>query len=196
MHAVTSYSKKSGHSRVPDPKVGQRALEAGADPNFSFHGSTPWEETLTGVLSQISLFEFEEEVEDSTTSWRRKWETDSKTWAKIMKIFLEHGASPIAMSKPHYGQPRRRALAIAQRFPAPLAVEGAEIKSMIGDVLARSRPRDYDQEILQQTMATPPDQNASKPIDESKASQQSVPVSSTTYGWVISWFSSSRKGRR
>jgi hypothetical protein len=71
-----------------------------------------------------------------------------------MKIFLEHGASSNAMSKPHYGQPRRMPWAIVQKFPAPVAVEAAELKSMIGDALVRSRPRDYDHEILQQAMAT------------------------------------------
>jgi hypothetical protein len=199
MHTVTCYSRKGARSRVPDPAVVERALEAGADPNFSFHGSTPWEETLTGAVAHISRAEFDEELQDPISSRGKKWKDDSKTWAYIMQTFVQHGANLEASSKQYYGQPRRKPLAIVQRFPASLASETNDLRRLIEHSSTKAAPRDYDSEIQQLEQATLRKQKQQKKIselgEEPKAVPEAAPAAISTYIWLISWLRPAKKSR-
>jgi len=197
MHTVTCYARPEARSRVPDVSVVELALEAGADPNFTFHGSTPWQETLTGALWHISRFEFDEELQDPIHPRGKKWETDSRTWADIMKIFIQHGASLDASSDQHYGQPRRKPLAIVRMFPDSLAPEADELRRLIEHSSAKAPPRDYDVEIQQLEQATTRKQKQSRKIEgpgeEARSVPEVAPAGNSTYSWMVSWLSPTKK---
>ncbi|EPE30296.1 P-loop containing nucleoside triphosphate hydrolase [Glarea lozoyensis ATCC 20868] len=192
MHNVTIYSRPRGfgESQVPDLAIVERTLTAGADPNFAYEGSSPWEEVLTGFLSHISRYEFDEELWDQNTFRGRQWMTDARKWCAIMKVFLDHGADCAALSKLHYGQQRRRPLAIVHKMPPSLASESRELVSMIHSSLNIPAPEKHS-----------PDQSG-VPSPENTEPKSAVKVQTSeraagglaTYSWVVSWLSGRKSG--
>lgn len=199
MHSVTCYSRKGARSRVPDIAVVQRALEAGADPNFSFHGSTPWQETLTGALWHISGYEFDEGLQDPTSLRGKRWESDSRTWAHIMKIFVRHGADLNASSDQHYGQPRRKPLAIVRMFPVSLAPEANELGRLIEHSSGEVAPRDYVREVWELPQPETKKQEQKKKMselgEELQKGPEAAPTTNSTFNWMISWLSPTKNRR-
>lgn len=61
-------------------------LGKGADPNWSYKGTTVWEYTL-----QFAIYA----EKTSGTAWKSK--AFSITWLHVFKTFLEHGADPAAV---------------------------------------------------------------------------------------------------
>jgi hypothetical protein len=180
-HNVTTYSRprKFGASQVPDLSIIRRALEAGADPNFSFEGSTPWEEVLTGFLSHLSRYDFDEELWNEMGSKSLQWKRDAKGWCQVMNVFLEHSADCEALSKQHYGQPRRRVMAIARNMPLSLEAEAKEVLSMI----ERASNLSFMQQETARKNDDPRGENTNQKLELKKSNVSSV----SRYSWVVSW---------
>jgi hypothetical protein len=188
LHTVTCYSRKDGRFLVPDLPVVERALEAGADPNFSYHGRTPWEEVLTGTLAHISWIESSDQTSVANHNRRLKWETDAQVWAKVMKIFLRHGASPVASSNAYFGQPKLKAAAILRYFPISLVPEVEELRGII------------DATIVKPNLAATIDESQFSHGEESGAAHKCSPAEHvltdvaevktqpiSTVQWLLSW---------
>ncbi|KAF4637877.1 hypothetical protein G7Y89_g222 [Cudoniella acicularis] len=189
IHTVTCYSRnKEGQSKVPDPATVKRALEAGADPNFSFHGNSPWEEALAGALSHLSQLEFDEELWDTNGMRYQRWIKDAATWADIMEIFLKHGASPTASSKQHWGQPRRKPTAIVLNFPPELAGRRVKLAAVIDTLLVKSMPKGI--EFLKQEEKNGEAEAERSRLQEGK--RHNVSQLSGGYRWISSWFTVSK----
>lgn len=171
--------KKLGESQVPDPTTVQLALEAGADPNLSFHGDSAWEVVLAGILSHLSRFEFDEELWNTSSSASHTWKSESKTWSEVMKIFLQHGANPVASSKQYFGQPRRKPLAIIRLLPPSLVSEADELGRLINQMIEKQNPKALG--VVQEE----------KSHHRSKSEPQRN--SSHTISWVFSWFGIQQK---
>lgn len=159
---------------MPDPTTVQVALEAGADPNLSFHGDSAWEVVLAGILSHLSRFEFDEELWDTSSVLSQTWQSEAKTWSEVMRIFLQHGANPVASSKQYFGQPRRKPLAIIRLLPPSLVDEAEELGRLINRMIEKQNPK--GPEVIQEE----------KSHRRSKSEPQRN--SSQTISWVFSWF--------
>lgn len=186
MHSVTIYSRPRnfGDSQAPDLATVQRALQAGADPNFAFEDFSPWEETLTGFLSHISKYEFDEELWDHHGIKCQRWITDARRWCGVMRLSLAHGADCSALSKQHYGQQRRRALAIVQKMPSCLDIESKDLISIIEQRSSKLGPCETSSRSLD---ATSPEPSELVTPNGRHVSEKSASI--TTYSWIVSWFS-------
>ena len=80
----------------------EHALEAGADPNFSFHGN-PYEEAPIGTPANVSLSEPSVQNIGPDHNRRYQWEKDAESWVRVVRIFLQHGGSPVATSSQYVG---------------------------------------------------------------------------------------------
>lgn len=185
MHAITCYARnKEGQSKVPDPAIVQRALEAGADPNFAFYGDSAWEEALAGAFLHLSNTDFDEELSNTQSPKYRQWLHDATIWADIMKTFLGHGANPSASSKQHWGGPRRKPLQIVQKFPADLKPHAESITVMLGELLNKSMLKNA--EFLEQEEKHVHFNDGDVFLENEK--RRSLGAVTTTYQWVVSWF--------
>jgi hypothetical protein len=180
-HSVTLYSRprKFGETQVPDLAIVERALDAGADPNFSFEGSTPWEEVLTGFLSHITRYEFDEELWDEKELRGQQWVRDARGWCKVVKVFLDHGADSQSSSKQYYGQPRRRVLAIVRKLPPPLDAEVRELVRMI--------ERPSTSVVMEQAIGRQTELRESNITIEKTAQDRQKVSDVSTYSWIVSW---------
>ncbi|KAH6664614.1 small s protein [Halenospora varia] len=185
MHAITCYTRnKEGQSKVPDPAIVKRALEAGADPNFSFYGDSAWEEALAGTLVHLSNREFDEALSDTRSPKYHEWVIDAKTWAEIMETFLKHGATPSTSSKQHWGGPRRKPLQIVQRFPVELQPQAEKLTAILSKLSNKSVPNGA--ELLEhEEKHVHFDDGGVSSRDEKR---QSLGTVTMTYQWVVSWF--------
>jgi len=190
LHAVTCYSRRNsaGGSKVPDLAVITRALDAGADPNFSFHECTSWEEVLTGVLAHISSND-RDEFHDFGSTRNQQWEEDVRSWILIMKVFLEHHANPMAWSK-HWMQPRCKLSAIVGRLPESLAVQASELKILIEDLMSKSRQRENIATEAQDPVIDIEEVQVGSvdAFNTNAHSFKSWPTASTIYSGMVSWF--------
>ncbi|KAG9229409.1 hypothetical protein BJ875DRAFT_523413 [Amylocarpus encephaloides] len=146
LHTVTCYSRPTqvgGEAQVPDPNVVKRALEAGTDPNFAFHGHSPWEEALTGLLSLVSKYDSDEHLSNLKDPRTVRWTSEVRTWLLVIKLFLVHGADASAMSKHHYGRPRIDLQAIIWEMPNTLESECVETEAIIKQTSRPVRQREW-----------------------------------------------------
>jgi hypothetical protein len=192
MHNVTIYSRPRGfgESQVPDLAIVERTLTAGADPNFAYEGSSPWEEVLTAFLSHVSRYEFDEELWDQATFRGRQWMTDARKWCDIMKAFLDHGADCSALSKLHYGQQRRRPLAIVQKIPPALASESKELISIINSSPNVSISKKQSPKFSH--LSSPERNDSETPVTVGTGEKAAGGLA--TYSWVVSWLSGRKSG--
>ncbi|KGQ07021.1 hypothetical protein BBAD15_g7654 [Beauveria bassiana D1-5] len=69
-------------------------LAGGADPNFSFHGQSPWEAALAAAASHFASSQGQSEESLST-----QYRTGCENWIEVMGLFLRHDADPYAQVK-------------------------------------------------------------------------------------------------
>jgi hypothetical protein len=194
LHAVTSYSGTGGHSRTPDLSVIQRALEAGADPNFSFHSSTPWEEVLTRSLAHVSVSEFNDLILGSNYDARHNWETDAENWLKLMKVFLQYGANPVGSSN-HYMGRKLKPVAILRYFPASLSAQLEELRVILDSAMTNltSKGAVGGSETLESEELCSRDKLSASELRATDREEATNKQSVSTLKWLLSWIISDGK---
>ncbi|KAG4419531.1 hypothetical protein IFR04_007325 [Cadophora malorum] len=97
-------------------------LGKGADPNWSYKGTTVWNHTLRFALYSGKNF--------GTAPWRPREQSKafSITWLHVFKTFLEHGADPAAVDSIILGK-LREAKSITHR----------EVALRVLDLIAKSK---------------------------------------------------------
>lgn len=168
MHGLSSsFGKRSAALSPPNPDLVYRILEGGIDPNFSYTGMTPWEIVLHNV---VSIF--------ISPSDNPDWPVAANQWARIFRIFLEHGADPNKLTARHPklpGQPRVTPLRVVERYiPPSLHQQKAEL-----ELLLRSKGARTDIEPKHVALIETP-----APVKNEVQHSVTVVEKSTIAGWV------------
>ena len=108
-------------------------------------------------------------------------------------MFLEHGADPVASSKQHYGQPRRKPFAIIQKFPDSLTSEAAELHALLNKYTQKISSNVTGSTVTQTSAAEMSDSTTS--LNEKEGGETIVKPSVTAYSWMVTWFLGHPKGR-
>ncbi|RDW84270.1 hypothetical protein BP6252_01860 [Coleophoma cylindrospora] len=121
-----SGSLSNGNNRAIDPTMVKRALEAGADPNFSYTGATPWEAVLVAAASH--LLSYDESSGRSADLVSSEWKQKAEAWAQVFDSFLRHGADPNTLSERHPrlpGHPRLSPWTVVTKYFSSVLPEEA-----------------------------------------------------------------------
>lgn len=134
MNTISSCCKSFGvRNKAPDPALVSRLLQAGADPNLSYSGATPWENAMTAAASHFASHD-----ECCKTGNQSEWEQTAREWAEVFELCIAHKADPNAQGG---SQQKLSPMTIVNNhFPEFLSQEGTKLEAMLKERGAKMAP--------------------------------------------------------
>lgn len=179
--------------RGPDVQLIDTALQAGANPNLSYTGATPWEAALLAASSHFSSGE--SSLESRVGMANAQWEQTAENWACVIEAFIRHGADVHLLTgrQRNLLHPRRLSpLAVIDMFPQCLTDKGLELKELLHDRTSpfrKTQPSTVNDSTPMERDSTPIERN-STPVESVKTTTKSrdARTASLLGSWGFSWF--------